>query len=128
MCTFVKATKKTTKAPKRFISMNLSNKHFSSKTTIGAALGIIFIATSINQLSAQIAPMPMNYGAERFAEGEAWFRRDVQQEAQKRLRMVLRTFPESPASDHAALLLADAQFRAGAQNPDEYVSAQHRRL
>lgn len=123
MCTFVKATKKLSKALKRFISMNLSHKHFSSKTTISPALAIILIATSIVNLSAQIAPMPMHYGVERFAEGEAWFRHDVQQEAQKRLRMVLRSFPESPASDRAALLLADAQFRAGAQNPDEYVSA-----
>ena len=104
--------------------MNLPHNTFNHRFSIGAALGI-FIGVMVNfaHLSAQLTPMPLHYGGERFAEGEAWFRRDVQQEAQKRLKVVLQSFPESPASDRSVLLLADAQFRAGAQNPDEYVSA-----
>lgn len=69
--------------------------------------------------------LPFPYGSERFIDAETQFRRDLQQETQKRLFAKKQRFPEAATADHATLLLAEAQFRAGKQNPDEYIHAWH---
>ncbi len=102
--------------------MNVRPRIFLHHAIIHLLLALLVVGTAPN-LRAQLTPMPLDYGTELFQDANAWFRRDMQQETQKRLLMVIGRFPTAAASDHAALLLADAQFRAGAQNPDEYVHA-----
>ncbi|MCS6807293.1 MAG: tetratricopeptide repeat protein [Bacteroidota bacterium] len=80
---------------------------------------IIFAPLSYAQLSS----LPRVYGTVRLYDAEQWFWKDVQQEVEHKIFALQREFPESPAYDRATLLLAEAQFRAGAQNPDEYIHA-----
>lgn len=94
-------------------------KHQLSILVFCIALWFVFITP----LCGQISPMPLHYGAESLHEAEIWFRRDIQQEVKRRITTLTAIFPESPANDRATLLLADAHFRAGAQNPDEYILA-----
>jgi TolA-binding protein len=75
------------------------------------------------QTSAQIVRMPFNYGSDQVPEAHRMMQRDIQHEAQKRLRDVLARYPESPAADRATLMLIESTFRSGAQNPDAYVYA-----
>jgi TolA-binding protein len=86
-------------------------------------LAFLLWANCIVVLQAQISQMPLPYGSLGQMDAEMWFRRDIQQEVEKRIISLRKQFPESPVNDRATLLLADAQFRAGAENPDEYVHA-----
>lgn len=74
-------------------------------------------------LAAQLSPMPLLYGAERLDDATLWLGRGAEREAQGRLRELLARFPASLADERALLILADAQFRAAEQNPDELAHA-----
>ncbi len=84
---------------------------------------VAVLASSGKTVFAQITPAPFEYGSAMLETATSEFQRDLQQETQRYLFVTLRRYPNAPASDHAALLLAESQFRAGRQNPDEYTHA-----
>ncbi len=94
-----------------------SNYH-PRRTYAAILYAALLLTLQPNCIFAQIVALPFPYASERFVDAERQFRRDLQQETERRLREADRRFPEAASSDHAALLLAEAQFRAGRQNPD----------
>jgi TolA-binding protein len=110
------------KPPDEGVARYLHTRYFGQGKhhLLQAALFLVLLTYCAAVLPAQIVPLPFHYGAERLSDAQNAFRRDLQQEAQRRLFAAKKNFPEAAATDNAALLLAEAQFRAAKQNPDEY--------
>ncbi|TAE28755.1 MAG: outer membrane protein assembly factor BamD [Candidatus Kapaibacterium sp.] len=94
--------------------------HRRRAAMFAAVSAVVLLGYSETRVFAQITPAPFEYGSAMLETATSEFRRDLQQETQRHLFSALHRFPNAPASDHATLLLAESQFRAGRQNPDEY--------